>query len=106
MIETLEAQEVETLTLLGTRVLIRPDEWEERTKGGIIKPDTARQRVQRGTVTHTGPKCEVVKVGQRVIYPRWAACDVRLNEETLYLFNEEQIHAILGGAGTSHPELT
>jgi chaperonin GroES len=88
---------------LGARVLVRPSEAEEKSAGGILLPDTARKRPQEGEVLAVGSGHEMkdgtrasfsVKVGDIVIYSRYAGAEVRVNSEDLMLIEEDSILAI------------
>jgi chaperonin GroES len=87
---------------LADRVVIRPIEREEVTKGGIILPDTAREKPQEGEIIAVGPgrlsddgqpiKMDV-KVGDRVIYARYAGTEIKIDDEELVILRESDILA-------------
>ena len=89
---------------LADRVVIEADEAEETTDGGIILPDTAKEKPQRGTVVATGPgkisetgeliKMEV-KNGDKVLYGKYAGTDVTLNGKDYLIMRESDIVAIV-----------
>ena len=90
---------------LGDRVVIKPLEAEERTKGGIVLPDTAKEKPQEGKVLAVG-KGKIlengsiqpleVKVGDRVLYSKYAGTEVTTKEgEELLIIKEEDILAII-----------
>lgn len=88
---------------LGARVLVRPSEAEEKSAGGIVLPDTARKRPQEGEVRAVGSGQELkdgtrapltVKVGEVVIYSRYAGTEVRVEGEDLILLEEDSILAV------------
>ena len=88
---------------LGDRVLVRPSESEERTRGGILLPDTARKKPQEGRalavgsgkMTKKGKRAAVsVKVGDIVVYSRWAGTEVKVGGEDLMLIDEDSILAV------------
>lgn len=90
---------------LADRVVIKRLEAEERTKGGIIIPDTAKEKPQHGEVLAVGPgkwdaegeqrlKPEV-KVGDKVLFGKWSATEVKLEGEELLILKEDDIIAIL-----------
>ena len=66
---------VEVITPLGDRVLIKPNDKEEKSKGGIIIPETARVKPQRGVVIAVGEKT-TVKKGDVVLYGKFDGVDV------------------------------
>ena len=89
---------------LGDRVVVEREESEGRTAGGILLPDTAKDKPTRGTVVSVGNgrllddgtrgKLQV-QVGDRVIFTNWAGETLKLDEEELILMREEDILAVL-----------
>ena len=90
---------------LGDRVVIKPLEAEEKTKGGIVLPDTAKEKPQEGKVVAVG-KGKVseegkiqpleVKVGDKVLYGRYSGTEITTKEgEELLILREEDILAII-----------
>lgn len=86
------------------RVLIEPSEADETTAGGIILPDTAREKPQRGTVIAAGPgklldsgkRGEMsVKVGDTVFYGKYAGTEVNFDNEKYVVLRENDILAIV-----------
>jgi chaperonin GroES len=91
---------------LGDRVLLRPEDEEEQVKGGIIIPDTAKEKPQRGKVVavgdgktdDSGKKIELsVKPGNVVLYGKYSGTEVRLDDEDHLIMPEGDILAILEG---------
>jgi len=90
---------------LQDRLLLRPSEGEEKTAGGIIIPDTAKEKPQEGTVIAAG-KGKVrddgkitpldVKVGDRVLYGKYSGSEVTVAGEKHVILREEDVLAILG----------
>jgi len=88
---------------LGDRVLLKPLEAEEKTKGGIILPDTAKEKPQEGEVvaigagkTEDGKKVELeVKVGDKVLYGKYSGTEIKVDEEDHLIVKEEDILAII-----------
>ena len=87
---------------LGDRVVIRPMKEEEKTKGGIILPDTAKEKPQRGTVEAVGPgKMDdkgnripmELKKGDKVIYQKYTGTEIKENEEDYLILREADIIA-------------
>lgn len=66
---------------LGDRVLIKPDAVETKTAGGIIIPDTAQEKTQRGVVVAVGDDKEKIKVsvGQKVIHDKYAGTQIQID---------------------------
>ena len=90
---------------LHDRVLVRRIEAEEKTAGGIIIPDTAKEKPQEGEVlaVGTGARDEAgkivaldVKAGDRVLFGKWSGTEVKLNGEDLLIMKESDIMGILG----------
>ena len=83
---------------LGDRVIVKPLEAEEKTKGGIVIPDTAKERPQEGEIIAVGPgKREgdkviplEVKVGDKVLYGKYSGTEIRDNEGQEYLILREE----------------
>ena len=89
---------------LGDRILVKRLEEEEQKRGGIIIPDTAKEKPQRGEIVAVGPgkmnddgkrqKLEV-KVGDTVLIGKYAGTDVTIDEEDYVIMREEDVLAIL-----------
>ena len=91
---------------LGDRVLIRPEEEKETKKGGIIIPDTAKEKPLVGEVVAVGPgKLDDkgqrialnVKAGDKVLFGKYAGNEVKLGDEELMIMNEDDIYGIIEG---------
>ena len=84
---------------LADRLLIAPAEAEQKTAGGIIIPDTAKEKPQKGTVVAVGPgkKDEpmTVKVGDTVIYGKYSGTEMQLDGENYLIMKESDIYAII-----------
>lgn len=84
---------------LADRVLVEPLPAEERTAGGIIIPDTAKEKPQRGTVIAVGPgkKDEpmTVKVGDKVLYGKYAGTEITIDGKEYLIMRESDILAII-----------
>ena len=83
---------------LADRVLVKPAEAEQKTAGGIIIPDTAKEKPQKGTVIAVGPgkKDEpmTVKVNDTVLYGKYSGTELQLDGETYLIMKESDIYAI------------
>jgi chaperonin GroES len=89
---------------LGDRVVVRREEGESRTAGGIVLPDAAKEKPTRGVIEAVGNgkllddgsrgKLQV-NVGDRVLFTTWAGETFKVGEEELLLMREEDILAIL-----------
>lgn len=90
---------------LHDRVVVRRVESEEKTKGGIIIPDTAKEKPQEGEIIAVGSGARDdsgkivaldVKVGDRVLFGKWSGTEVKLNGEDLLIMKEADIMGIIG----------
>jgi len=77
------------LQVLGTRVLVKPNKNEEVTKSGIVIPELAQEKPQRGKVLGIGSEVEDVKIGDFVIYPMYTGSDVVLEDNSEVLLIQE-----------------
>lgn len=88
---------------LSDRVLVRPIEAEEKTSTGIIIPDTAKEKPQRGTVVAAGPgkvengtKIDIsVKEGDEILYGKYSGTEVTLEGEEFLIMRESDILGIV-----------
>ena len=94
-----------SLQPLGDRVLVKPKTREETTKGGIVLPDTAKEKPQEGTIIAAGPGRVLddgtrvpldVKVGDSVLYAKYAGTEYRIGDEEHLILKETDILAIVG----------
>jgi chaperonin GroES len=90
---------------LHDRVVVRRVESEEKTKGGIIIPDTAKEKPQEGEIIAVGSGVRDdagklveldVKAGDRVLFGKWSGTEVKLDGEDLLIMKESDIMGILG----------
>ena len=94
-----------SLKPLGDRVIVEPVEKEEMTAGGIILPETAKEKPQQGTIVAVGPGRRDedgdripmdVKVGDRVLFAKYAGTEVKLDEdEKVLVLKESDILAVV-----------
>ncbi|MBM4159583.1 MAG: co-chaperone GroES [Ignavibacteria bacterium] len=93
-----------TLKPLADRVVVKPSQAEEKTKGGIIVPDTAKEKPVWGEVVAAGPGRVSddgklipmeVKVGDRVLYGKYSGTEVTIDGEELLIMRESDIFAIM-----------
>ena len=89
---------------LGDRVLIKRVEEEEKTKGGIIIPDTAKEKPQEGKVIAVGPGGRDdagkltpldVKAGDRVLFGKWSGTEIKLDGQDYLIMKESDIMGIV-----------
>jgi chaperonin GroES len=95
---------VSTVKPLGDRVFVKVAQTEERTAGGIVLPDTAKEKPQVGEVVAVGPgkrnddgsrQPMEVKIGDKVLYSKYAGTDIKLGNEDYVLLLEKDILAIV-----------
>ncbi|HNV98822.1 MAG TPA: co-chaperone GroES [Chitinophagales bacterium] len=88
-----------TIRPLADRVIVQPAAAETMTKGGIIIPDTAKEKPQKGTIVAAGPgkKDEpvTVKVGDSVLYGKYSGTEINIDGVEYLIMRESDIFAIL-----------
>jgi chaperonin GroES len=93
---------------LHDRVVVRRLEGEEKSKGGIIIPDTAKEKPQQGEIVAVGPGARDesgkvnaldVKVGDKVLFGKWSGTEVKIDGDDLLIMKESDILGILDDAG-------
>jgi chaperonin GroES len=89
---------------LGDRLVIKPASREETTKSGIVLPDTAKEKPQRGTVVAAGEGRKDddgdrialdVKVGDNVLFAKYAGTEFKLDDEDLLILSEKDVLAVI-----------
>ncbi len=89
---------------LGDRVLVKRVEEESKTKGGIIIPDTAKEKPQEGEVVSVGPGARddsgkvnalELKAGDRILFGKWSGTEVKLEGEDLIIMKESDVLGVL-----------
>lgn len=87
------------ITPLQDRVVIEPAAAEEKTAGGIIIPDTAKEKPQRGTVVAVGPgkkdEPTTVQIGQAVLYGKYAGTEITIDGKDFLIMRESDLYAII-----------
>ena len=95
---------------LHDRVLVRRIEADTKTAGGIIIPDTAKEKPMEGEVVAAGPGARDeqgnvvaldVAVGDRVLFGKWSGTEVRVDGEDLLIMKESDILGIVGGTSAA-----
>ncbi len=90
---------------LHDRVVVKRLEGEEKTKGGIIIPDTAKEKPQEGEIVAVGPGARDdsgklvpldVKAGDRILFGKWSGTEVKLDGQDLLIMKESDIMGIVG----------
>ncbi|MFB9947912.1 co-chaperone GroES [Rhizobium puerariae] len=93
-----------TFRPLHDRILVRRVESEEKTKGGIIIPDTAREKPQEGEVIAVGPGARNeqgqlqpldVTVGNRILFGKWSGTEIKIDGEDLLIMKESDVMGII-----------
>ena len=89
---------------LADRIVVEPIEQEEVTAGGIILPETAKEKPQQGTVIAAGPGrtdedgkrvAMELKIGDRVLYAKYSGTEIKLNNKKVLILRESDILAIV-----------
>ena len=90
---------------LGDRVLIKRVEEESKTKGGIIIPDTAKEKPQEGEVISVGPGARddsgkinalELKAGDRILFGKWSGTEVKIDGDDLIIMKESDVLGVVG----------
>lgn len=88
---------------LGDRIVVKPSKAEEKTSGGIVLPDTAKERPQEGKVIAVGPGKVLdsgqkvpmeIKVGDKVLYSKYGGTEVKIEGEELVILRQDDVLAI------------
>src|SRR5689334_25385522 len=99
---------------LHDRVVVRRVESEERTAGGIIIPDTAKEKPMEGEVIAVGPGARDesgklvpldLQIGDRILFGKWSGTEVRIDGEELLIMKESDVMGVLDPAGQTKPQL-
>ena len=89
---------------LGDRVLVKRVEEEEKTKGGIIIPDSAKEKPQEGEVVSVGPGARddsgkvnalELKAGDRILFGKWSGSEVKIDGQDLIIMKESDVLGVL-----------
>ncbi len=89
---------------LHDRVLVRRVEAEEKTKGGIIIPDTAKEKPQEGEVIAVGPGARDdsgklipidIKAGDRILFGKWSGTEIKIEGEDLIIMKESDVMGVV-----------
>ena len=89
---------------LGDRVLVKRVEEESKTKGGIIIPDTAKEKPQEGEVVAVGPGARdedgdyikpELNVGDRILFGKWSGTEVKIDGDDLIIMKESDVLGVL-----------
>ena len=96
---------VSTVKPLGDRIFIKVSASEEKTAGGILLPDSAKEKPQVGEVAQVGPgklnddgsrQTPEVSIGDKVLYSKYAGTDIKLGGDDYVLLSEKDILAVVG----------
>jgi len=91
---------------LHDRIVVKRIDAEEKTKGGIIIPDTAKEKPQEGEVLAVGPGARDeagklvpldLKVGDRILFGKWSGNDIKLDGEELLIMKESDVMGVIEG---------
>jgi chaperonin GroES len=92
---------------LHDRVVVRRIEGDEKTSGGIIIPDTAKEKPQEGEIIAAGPGARDengkiqpldVKAGDRILFGKWSGTEVKIDGEELLIMKESDVMGVIEGA--------
>ena len=98
-----------TFRTLHDRVLVRRVEADEKTAGGIIIPDTAKEKPQEGEVVAVRPGARDesgkqvaldLKVGDRILFGKWSGTEIKLNGEDLIIMKESDVMGVIEATAT------
>ena len=93
-----------TFRPLHDRILVRRIEAEQKTSGGIIIPDTAKEKPQEGEVIAVGPGARDdkgdliapdVRIGDRILFGKWSGTEIKLNGEDLLIMKESDVMGVI-----------
>ncbi|WP_448954996.1 co-chaperone GroES [Labrys neptuniae] len=97
-----------TFRPLHDRVLVRRIEADEKTAGGIIIPDTAKEKPQQGEILAIGPGARDesgklveldVKAGDRILFGKWSGTEIKIDGEDLIIMKESDVLGVIENAG-------
>ncbi|RKY32689.1 MAG: co-chaperone GroES [Candidatus Omnitrophota bacterium] len=89
---------------LGDRVLIKPCDEKEKTKGGIVLPDTAKEKPQEGEIVAVGEGRKIedgkviplsLKVGDKVLYGKYSGTEITVDDQEYLIMREEDVLAVI-----------
>ena len=95
---------------LHDRVVVRRMEGEEKTKGGIIIPDTVKEKPQEGEIIAVGPggRDEAgklipidLKIGDKILFGKWSGTEVKIDGQELLIMKESDVMGVIEDAGTT-----
>ncbi len=95
---------------LQDRIILKRVKEEEKTKGGIIIPDTAKEKPQEGEIVAVGPGARDeagkltpidVKAGDRVLFGKWSGTEVKIDGQDLLIMKESDVMGVIEGAAAS-----
>ena len=97
---------------LHDRVVVKRVDAEEKTKGGIIIPDTAKEKPQEGEVIAAGPGARDesgklipldVKAGDRILFGKWSGTEIKIDGEDLLIMKESDVMGVVEAQAASRP---
>ena len=81
---------------LGNRIIVQPPTIEETIKNGIIIPIQARERPQMGKVISIGADCKTLKVGETILYGKYAGSEIVIEDKNYLIMHEEDVLGVDG----------
>jgi chaperonin GroES len=103
-VETLEKSLVKMITPLQDRIIVKRAAEEEKSKGGIVIPDTAKEKPVRGFIVAVGPGKQLetgkihlmsLKVGDEILFGKYAGTEVKLDNEEYIVMREDDVIALM-----------
>ena len=97
---------------LHDRVVVKRVDAEEKTKGGIISPDTAKEKPQEGEVIAAGPGARdesgkliplELKAGDRILFGKWSGTEIKIDGEDLLIMKESDVMGVVEAQAASRP---
>lgn len=81
---------------LGHKIVVERTEAVEKTAGGIVIPDTAKEKPEQGKVIAVGRDVEEIKVGDVIVFGNFAATEVKVDGKEYLLIKEDEVWAVIG----------
>lgn len=87
----------EGMRLVATfeNVVVKRDEAQKKSDGGIILPDSTKDKATTGTVVSAGPSCRELAPGTRILIPAYGGHEITLNGRTLVVLGEDEVQAVV-----------
>jgi len=93
---TYKGDKMAKLKPLGHKIVVERTEAVEKTAGGIVIPDTAKEKPEQGKVIAVGRDVEEIKVGDVIVFGNFAATEVKVDGKEYLLIKEDEVWAVIG----------